>query len=400
MAYDKTKAYIGKPKPEKDYRQELTDKLIASMESAGSWEKPFFSCSQMPENPITGNKYKGINVISLASAGFTNPYFATFNQWNELESSRQTAHKDLITIQSKFQGGGLSVMEYVNEKAKIENIFVDLEKKGMVDRNEPIHVSKGEKGVAVFKAMLKTFKSKETTAVNDVETTENPSNGGNQFWTQVYAGTVFNSKQVNNIVISQGPTYAFEPHAEAELHAQAMISKTGLKLEHNDGGRAYYSVTEHKVVMPHKDKFVPGTYYDTLMHEFGHSTGKEMGRNMTGKFGSPEYAYEELIAELTSAFMSSELGIAHNPSNHENHAAYMKSWLGALKNDKDMIFKAASQAQKSADFQNFVRHEHKLDLGLVKAENLENEIVKKPILSTDIEKSPVLKKEKKLTMSM
>ncbi|MGD6771333.1 zincin-like metallopeptidase domain-containing protein, partial [Staphylococcus arlettae] len=85
------------------------------------------------------------------------------------------------------------------------------------------------------------------------------------------------------------------------------------KVEHNDGGRAFYSVNQHKVSMPHKEKFVPGAYYDTLLHELGHSTGPALGRDLSGSFGSAKYAFEELVAELSSVFMSAELGIPHNP---------------------------------------------------------------------------------------
>lgn len=395
MAYDKKKASKEKAEP-KDHRQELTDKIIETLENAGKWEKPWFTCSELPYNICTENKYKGVNLISLISAGFSSGGFATYNQLSELEKDRQDAHKELITVQAKFQAGDLSVPDYVNAKAKIEQVFVGLEKKGMVDRDQPIHVKKGEKGNPVFKAIQVEYKGKDATPDIDGD-----SEGGSKVWVQVYAGTVFNSSQINNINLDRGPKYEFEPHAEADLHVQAMIAKTGLKLEHNDAGRAYFSVKENKIVMPNKEKFKPGAYYDTLLHEIGHATGVPLGRDLTGTFGSAKYAFEELIAELQSVFMSAELGIPHNPSVHENHKAYMKSWLGALKEDKNMIFKAASHAQKGADFQNFIRNEHKLDLGLIKVETQEQYVEKqKPHLSLDDKKTPVLKKEKQLVMSM
>jgi len=72
---------------------------------------------------------------------------------------------------------------------------------------------------------------------------------------------------------------------------------------------------------------------------------------MGNGFGTTEYAKEELIAELTSSFMAVELGIPHNPSSHENHAAYLKSWLSALQADKTLITKAANQASKATEYQ-------------------------------------------------
>jgi len=106
------------------------------------------------------------------------------------------------------------------------------------------------------------------------------------------------------------------------------------------------------VHMPSPEYFKSAsTYSDTLLHEFGHSTGPALGRKMGNGFGTPDYAKEELIAELTSSFMSIELGIPHNPSSHENHVAYLKSWIGALENDKTLISKASNQASKATEYQ-------------------------------------------------
>lgn len=394
MAYDKNKAKkSGATFEQKDYRQELTNKLIESLENAGNWEKPWFSCNELPYNISTGNKYKGINFISLSTAQFPDGAFGTYNHWNELETSRQGAHKELEKLQNEFQDGSLNAIDYLNSKTKVEKIFTDLETKGMVDRDKPIHVTKGEKGNPVFKAVEMNFKEKESSVGSDGDIQEK---GGNKIWMQVYAGTVFNSSQISNISLSKVKTYDFEPHAEAEIHLQAMIEKTNLKFENNNKGRAFYSPLEHKVVMPNKDTFVPDAYYDTLMHELGHSTGKALNRDMTGTFGTPKYAFEELVAEISSVYMSAEIGIPHNQSIHENNAAYIKHWLHALKEDKNIIFKAASCAQKSADYQNFVRNEYKLEKGLIK------EVAKEPekVAVVYQKKIPVIKKEKKFSMSI
>lgn len=80
----------------------------------------------------------------------------------------------------------------------------------------------------------------------------------------------------------------------------------------------------------------------------------------------------------------------------------MKSWLGALKQDKNMIFKAASHAQKSADFQNMCRQEYKLELEQTKTMQAVQEQTQTPVLSlsTPTQGSPALKREKQLVMSM
>ncbi len=71
-----------------------------------------------------------------------------------------------------------------------------------------------------------------------------------------------------------------------------------------------------------------------------------MGRDQTGRFGSAPYAREELVAELASAFLCAALGIEPTV----RHADYLGSWLEVLRADNRAIFRAASQASKSAEF--------------------------------------------------
>jgi len=92
-------------------------------------------------------------------------------------------------------------------------------------------------------------------------------------------------------------------------------------------------------------------YYGTALHELGHWTGHPsrldrwtLAENY--KFGDTKYAKEELRAELASVFLAAEKGIPHDP---QNHAAYVGSWIQALKQDKNEIFRAAHDASKAAD---------------------------------------------------
>src|SRR3546814_7844008 len=60
-----------------------------------------------------------------------------------------------------------------------------------------------------------------------------------------------------------------------------------------------------------------------------------------------DYAREELVAELGAAFVSATIGIKLH--DREDHAAYLASWLQALRNDKRCIFTAARLAQDASD---------------------------------------------------
>ena len=89
-------------------------------------------------------------------------------------------------------------------------------------------------------------------------------------------------------------------------------------------------------------------YWATLCHEAGHWSGHEsrLDRNLTGRFGTRAYAAEELVAELTSAFLCAHLGII----GQLRHAGYLSKWSELLRHDERAIFTAATKAQQAADF--------------------------------------------------
>jgi len=106
--------------------------------------------------------------------------------------------------------------------------------------------------------------------------------------------------------------------------------------------------------MPERNYFhKPEGYYNTLFHEMAHSTGHTErldrdGINGYHKKGSKGYAREELVAELTSAFLCSKAGIVNE--NIDNNAAYIDNWLGALKNDKMIVYDAMKDAFKAIEY--------------------------------------------------
>jgi len=163
------------------------------------------------------------------------------------------------------------------------------------------------------------------------------------------AYTVFHASQIDGLPPYEPPTVdgnEFTPIEEAE----ALLKNSGAEIHHG-GPKAFYSPSSDHIQLPPKEAFAePTGYYGTALHELSHWTGgKEtrVPRNMKGRFGSETYAREELRAEIGSAFICTEVGI---PSDVEENASYIASWLKVLKEDKHEIFRAASDAQKIADF--------------------------------------------------
>ena len=391
MAYKKNKEEFEK----KDYRQELTDKvavkidsIIAELENPESknleWNKTWFSSNQRPVNPATGTIYKGINVVSLLSADFVDHRFYTFNNIAELEKIRAKNVFDTKAWSDKLDNKQITYAEFDKKMEEINKSWLDLENKGLMNRDEPIHVIKGSKAMPVFKAIEMSYTNDKNNEGNSEssEISEN-SQSNTKMWVQAFAGNVFNASQINNIKPLQEHKLDFIPHDEVELHLKAMIEKTDLKYFEEPQGRAFYRPSNHSITMPERETFnTVNDFYGTLLHEIGHSTGKELGRDLGGSFGTKSYAFEELVADISSNLMSSDLGIPYDASQHENHLAYLKSWSKALKEDKNLIFKAASKAEQSVNYQHNIRNEYKQELGL--HNELENDLkqLSKPLVST------------------
>lgn len=167
------------------------------------------------------------------------------------------------------------------------------------------------------------------------------------FYRKLYS--VFNVAQIEDIDFSEFKSEAasFEPHKKAQ---EIVDGYKGAPPILHGGVRAFYHPKKDEVTLPTADRFhSTGGYFEVLYHELGHSTAHpgRLGRPIENKRSSKEYAFEELIAELTSSFLCAEAGLLD--TTFENSASYLNEWLEAFKSDPRYLIKAASKAQKAAD---------------------------------------------------
>lgn len=158
--------------------------------------------------------------------------------------------------------------------------------------------------------------------------------------------TVFNVDQIDGLPAA---STAAGPVAPIEA-AEAFIGRCGAAFHHG-GDRAFYSITPDRIHLPPVEKFIDAEGYTaTKIHELTHWTGhhSRLARDFGQRFGDAAYAFEELVAELCSAFLCADLGVSAEP--RADHGSYLASWITVLKEDKRAIFTAASQAQKAADY--------------------------------------------------
>ena len=264
--------------------QQVTDKIIAELESGNipSWVKNWSGDAGSDCNVISKKTYSGINTIILGMSGFKSPYWGTYKQW--------------VSIGAQ--------------------------------------VSKGSKGTHII------FYSP---VENGSKITESGEIKNYSYILKSY--TVFNADQVTGF---QAPALPVPKVFNDISSIEALTVKSGAKLQFG-GDRAYYSPSQDYIAMPHKTQFNSEvSYYATLLHELSHWSGHKsrLDRDLSGRFGNEAYAAEELIAELSAAFLCARYSI----TGELRHSSYIASWLRVLKNDNKAIFKAAALAQKSADY--------------------------------------------------
>lgn len=172
--------------------------------------------------------------------------------------------------------------------------------------------------------------------------------------------TVFNLQQTDGVrvpeatahLVTPRPIRVVEPIEAADIIVAGYHNAPTVG---HGGDKAFYRPSTDSVTMPPTWAFAGmPAYYQTLFHELGHSTGHPSrlarpGITDPSMFGSHTYSKEELVAEMTSAFLCADAGIDSDPSLLTNAAAYIASWLKVLANDKRMVITAAAQAQKAAD---------------------------------------------------
>lgn len=163
---------------------------------------------------------------------------------------------------------------------------------------------------------------------------------------------VFNTEEIDGLPAQYSvvpPVKVLDETARMPA-CDTFVGLTGAIVKHG-GGRAFYSPSTDQVHMPEFTAFDSASgYYSVLFHELTHWTGgpKRIDRICHKVFGDPDYAFEELVAELGAAYLCADLGVNAEP--REDHASYIASWLRALKADNRNVFRAASYAEKAAGY--------------------------------------------------
>jgi len=160
---------------------------------------------------------------------------------------------------------------------------------------------------------------------------------------------LFNVDQVDGVKVE---TPEPVPEPERISSVERFVTNTSAIIQQG-GSRACYSPRSDMIRIPEISAFGEAeSYYSTLLHELSHWTGHwtRLDRKdaMQSRFGDQSYALEELVAELSAAFLGISLGVHHEP--RPDHAKYLNNWMQVLKDDMRAFSTAASKAQQAADY--------------------------------------------------
>ncbi len=211
-----------------------------------------------------------------------------------------------------------------------------------------LQVRRGERGARVIKLVEIERERARQAAGTDGEIVAEEN--GKALVLKAY--TVFNAAQIDGMAPMPARECDVKP-AEAVEAIVWGLQDDGMKLNFGHYQPAY-DLRRDEIRMPiAKDFSNIDEFHATLLHECGHATGhmKRLARpHMHARFGSIEYSREELRSELASAFMQGIVGLPPSQAMIESHAGYLSSWLEVLRNDKNEIFRAASDAQRICDY--------------------------------------------------
>lgn len=281
--------------PSADVYERITTSIVAKLdEGKRPWMQPWGAWAS-PVRPLRHNgvAYRGINTLLLwmtaAERGFMSPFWMTYKQAQALGGQVRKGEKSTLVVYA-------GAMEKQEEAASGEQ----------TERRIPFL-----RGYSVFCA----------DQIDDLP---------DHFYVE-----------------AEAPEGALTKERIEGVDAYFQITGADIR---EGGNQAFYSPGGDFIQMPAFSAFVSAeAFATTLGHEAIHWTASRVGRDLSryAKDNS-ERAREELIAELGSVFFAADLGLAIEP--RDDHAAYIKSWVAVLKNDKRAIFQAASLAEKALSY--------------------------------------------------
>lgn len=284
-------------------RKKLVEKIIENMKKGYILPKPDWNEGAFPgriRNPVSGSEYQGANLLRLYMAGIER--HCTDGRWMTYKQAQS------MGWQVKKGEQGVRCEKYIFTK--------------QIEEENPETGKMEKKTIRLSKPMVNTF-------------------------------VVFNASQIEGIPEQEvAALEPLEPDQILEM-AEAFQRSSECPIRETNQGRAYYDPAKDEIVLPNRNAFVDTqAFLATQLHEMVHSTGHQcrLNRPFSYFFGSPEYAMEELRAELGAFFIQNDFQLDFDAQHFNSHTQYLESWIQALENDPNELFRAIADAQKAASY--------------------------------------------------
>lgn len=308
---DQGRNYADKMSEYRLQTEEISKTILAQMkQSTNQWEMPWHKGLPQAINPVTGKHYGGNNLLLLWNVCLKKNY--TVNKWATLKQWRR--------------------------------------KKAMVRR--------GEKGTLICFAIPIRNEQNRNIQLSLFEPTNLKDICQDNTKFTYRFRTVFNASQVKGYTPDLPDL--FNPERPSAELIQQIIEKSNAKII-TSGEEAFYRFITDEIYIPHIARFVStpdasqmDNYHATLLHELIHWTGHETRckRHKLVERTRAEYALEELVAELGSAILCTQIKQKSVPPL--NHANYLNSWIKVLKNDFSYFTEALELARTAIYFLNLL----------------------------------------------
>ena len=296
--------------------------LIEMAQESGQlpWDRPW-NISGAPRNALSNREYRGINLFYLGMVASQRGYNS--NRWMTFAQAKKESYR-----------------QWLKEKGLEDSKEVRAQYHADPEGYRGVRKGETHSPLVFFDTVVRKEDGKEVLDAN-----------GNPEIRKIRGyHKVFNVDQTG---LSFPEELALERSETEKIEAaeEIIAAYPGSPEISHGGDVAAYSPSEDRILMPRRERFhSDADYYHTLFHEMVHSTGHASRTNRTkGKWGgmrSESYAEEELVAEIGAAMLSAHAGL---PPRQERSASYLQSWMKRLRQDPDLLLRAATKAQTAVD---------------------------------------------------
>lgn len=358
-----------------EIRKEITQKIVDSIKAGViPWRQPWYNSTNTgsPANFLSHRRYTGINTLILMFAGIKSLDDETPNTkyWGSANAvlKHVGAH-----VKKGEKATGITFFSMIPKKVNgvVERDSTGKEKKIPLMREYPVFnlgqfqapkpevLLDGRGKFGIVKALLGQYDKVDRKSVTTLAelrqiahkylpAKSQPPEGATreEIAEMIHDGITdkLMTYQCLEVVGNVGPDFG---------PAEMLIKNSGAKIVHGGDRACYVNMPTDTIKMPKKTAFVSmSDYYGAMFHELAHWTKVEdrVGRDLKIDDAKQKYAFEELVAEISSCLLMIELGVPLAQEMLSKSAAYLADWLTRMEDDPKYIFTAATQASKIVDY--------------------------------------------------